>query len=570
MASYNSYESMKRGKDTTKLVTDLGHDEVREYLLRSRAFFNGDLPSYICFDELLRKVEGEIAGLDDGAREKIVKALSEAPNANYRILMNKDGMFAWRPHEIIHPALYVLLVHQITDQENWSILKKRLSSLKDEARGLVESYSMPVVVEDERRETREQILHWWEEIEQRSLRYSLEFTHLAIADIADCYGSLYTHSIAWAVHDRAEAKGKRWDKGLLGNKIDRLIRSGRGGQTNGIPQGSLISDLLAEMVLLYLDSNIAQELDRRRRERSIEEVRIVRYRDDYRIFANSDKDLNLILLILEEQLRSVGFKLNHAKLSLKSPVIIASLKPDKWVFLERRLEEELDREEISGPNLHKLFLRIHRFAQEFPNSGSLKKYLSGVYEKLYNARKRLRESAHNGKISDVGVLVALTVDIGLSSPRVLPEVASVLSLLLTLIPKKEEREDLWDKIYNRFHVVPHNGYWDIWLQRIAIPSGLPFPTGEGSVDPICRLVSGADVELWDRSCLSKDFVDLHSALDPQNAIDKDKLEQLKKPDSQGDLDSESGDMAGDEWLDDEWLDQDRVPIPPSEIDKFFY
>ena len=40
-------------------------------------------------------------------------------NVNYKFLHNKDGKFDWRPFEIIHPALYVYLVNEICEKENW-------------------------------------------------------------------------------------------------------------------------------------------------------------------------------------------------------------------------------------------------------------------------------------------------------------------------------------------------------------------------------------------------------------------------------------------------------------------
>ena len=52
------------------------------------------------------------------------------------------------------------------------------------------------------------------------------------------------------------------------------------GQTNGIPQGSALMDFVAELVLCYIDSLLSEQIE------GIEksEYKIIRYRDDYRIF----------------------------------------------------------------------------------------------------------------------------------------------------------------------------------------------------------------------------------------------------------------------------------------------
>jgi hypothetical protein len=58
-------------------------------------------------------------------------------------------------------------------------------------------------------DTAEQIAHWWEEVEQKSLELSMEYEYLFKTDITDCYASIYTHSVAWAIHTKPIAKKKR-------------------------------------------------------------------------------------------------------------------------------------------------------------------------------------------------------------------------------------------------------------------------------------------------------------------------------------------------------------------------
>ncbi|WP_250218337.1 RNA-directed DNA polymerase, partial [Escherichia coli] len=68
-----------------------------------------------------------------------------------------------------------------------------------------------------------------------------------VTDITDCYGSIYPHSLAWAIGTREVAKEKKRDKNLLGNIIDSAIQNMQCGQTNGIPQGSVLMDFIAEI-----------------------------------------------------------------------------------------------------------------------------------------------------------------------------------------------------------------------------------------------------------------------------------------------------------------------------------
>ena len=49
---------------------------------------------------------------------------------------------------------------------------------------------------------------------------------------------------------------------MIGNAIDRRIQDMRGGQTNGIPQGSVLMDFVAEMVLGYIDFKLSEKIER--------------------------------------------------------------------------------------------------------------------------------------------------------------------------------------------------------------------------------------------------------------------------------------------------------------------
>jgi len=185
--------------------------------------------------------------------------------------------------ELIHPAIYVSLVNQICAPDYWESIQKRFSEFDG---GAVECCSIPVIPVADEKDVAAQIKSWWVNVEQRSLIYSLEFSHVLQTDVIDCYGSLYTHSIPWAIHGIEESKKQKGRDTLLWNRIDAYLQAGRYGQTNGISQGSVLMDFIAELVLGFVDEQIYLELGR------LTDSRILRYRDDYRIFANNDDKQN--------------------------------------------------------------------------------------------------------------------------------------------------------------------------------------------------------------------------------------------------------------------------------------
>ena len=57
-------------------------------------------------------------------------------------------------------------------------------------------------------------------------------------DITNCYPSIYTHSISWALHTKAKAKANRRRDTLVGNQLDKIVRDGQYGQNRWYPNRS--------------------------------------------------------------------------------------------------------------------------------------------------------------------------------------------------------------------------------------------------------------------------------------------------------------------------------------------
>ncbi len=326
-----------------------------------------------------------------------------------------------------------------------------------------------------------------------------EFSHVLHTDVTDCYGSLYTHSISWALHGIEEAKQNRRRNGLLGNKIDSHIQAGRYGQTNGISQGSVLMDFIAEIVLGFVDQQITSSLG------EPEDFRILRYRDDYRIFANSDDRAEKILKIISDELRSVGMKLGVSKTFMSKNVIEGSIKPDKLAGIDLN-----DLGSTNAKTIQKQLLRLHSFGQRFPNSGALRRLVSDFSIKL---SKPIKLSEQIEKPDDLEVQVAIATDIAFVSPNTFPVVAAILSHLISLAPG-DEKTYLWEQVLKKMKRVPYNGYLEIWLQRVTQPQsvGIAFSSDE----KICQIVNGEYPDLWENTWIASG--DLKAALDVSKIV----------------------------------------------------
>ncbi len=466
-----------------KQLLELSNEEARKHFLKASSYFICDLPPYLSFEPILTDVDAALKG----ATYAEVQAAnpSDFSNVNYSIVANKDGRFAWRPYELIHPVIYVSLVNVICRPENWKHIADRLYEFK---KGAVDCCSAPVMSLDHQTDVAAQVRGWWQNIEQRSLAYSLEFSHVLHTDVVDCYGSVYTHSIPWALHGLIRSKKEKRDKSLVGNKIDSHIQASRHGQTNGICQGSVLMDFIAEIVLGYVDELISAELPKKR------DFRIFRYRDDYRVFANNDDRAEQVLKVISDKLRGVGLKLGVSKTFMCRNVVEGSVKPDKLAGIELQ-----DLGDANAKTIQKQLLRLHAFGQRFPNSGALRRLVTELHIKI---------TAQTQTPDDLDVQVAIATDIGFVSPATFPVIAGILSSLISLAPPEEKRM-LWSKVRKKMARVPYNGYLEIWLQRVTQPKavGIPFDSAEA----ICRIVNGEGVNLWENGWIASK--DVKAALD---------------------------------------------------------
>lgn len=473
-----------------KEVIELNADDAKKFFLKGESYFNVDLPSYFKFEKLLHKVQ-EVLGSDGcfmGHASKQRKP-RHLDSVNYSLISNKDGRFAWRHFELIHPIIYVSLVNTICRQENWETLKKRFAEFKN---SIIECHSIPLVnLSDKKQDERDvanQISTWWRKIEQRSIELSLEYTHLLHTDVTNCYGSVYTHSIPWAIHSKVCAKKDRSNR-LFGNVVDSHISSSRHGQTNGIPQGSVLMDFIAELVLGYVDTLCLESLDNKLKNR----VKVLRYRDDYRIFASNDYDLEQALKCISDSLRQVGMKLGVAKTFSSENVVSGSVKQDKLSSLEFG-----NFVSSSAKTLQKQMLRLHNFSCEFTNSGSVRRLTYDLYLNLHSKRasSKLRWEINN----DFEVLIAIAVEIGSSSPASFPIIAGIIGELFYHVDDESRKDSIWTRILTKMRKIPHNTYVEIWLQRIHITGSFSSPFC--SQEKICQYVGGKIGELWDSSWVS--------------------------------------------------------------------
>ena len=253
-------------------------------------------------------------------------------------------------------------------------------------------------------------------------------------------------------------------------------------------------------MLGYCDSYINRKLD------GLKGIVILRYRDDFRIFANSDADCAKGLKAVSECLNMFGMKLGSAKTSRSSNIVLGAVKQDKLDALSVQRRQT---------TLQKELLLIHRFSTENPGSGATKFLIREFLDRL---EARLPKNAW--KIENPTVLAAILLDIAARTPAVFPAVATTISKIMLYL-KDSDRDNLFTLVGRRTNRIPNNGYMELWLQRVALPNQLGFL----STELICKLVDDETSQsLWHNSWIEK--IDTRKSLEGYSIIDRTVLEDL--------------------------------------------
>lgn len=437
-----------------QLITEMTGKEAKAYFRESKHYVNFDLPPYFKFDDiivyaasmLIKKSLADVCTKNNKGKPMFPGNYSDV---NYIVLSNKDGGFAWRPLQIIHPVLYVDLVNVMTGPKAWATIVKLF---EDRGKSVVECISIPLKSKTNESNRAVQVSNWWDKIEQESLRKALDYKFMFQTDITNCYGSMYTHSLEWALEpggrnkiktDRASGKQTK----NLGTEIDFRLRQMNQNQTIGIPQGSALMDFIAEIVLAATDIELT---DRIKAELSDKDFSILRYRDDYRIFTNEYQTGHEIMKILNNVLFRWNMSMNTGKTHETSDIIASSVKPEKM--------EEIYTGSVQQ-SYQKAAMRIYMLSEKYPNAGLVAKNLTDYYDRV----QKLKKSAN----LDYEVVVAIVTMIAYYSPRYIAQVASIITTLIERSEKSLDRKKVITKIVKKFRDIPNTELIDAWLQRIA-------------------------------------------------------------------------------------------------------
>lgn len=163
---------------------------------------------------------------------------------------------------------------------------------------------------------------------KQSIRSSLGYKYRLKVDIANCYNSMYTHSIAWAICGKDAAKSFLRTKEPISIEadyefadfLDCFTRFEKNNETNGIIVGPFTSRIISELILARIDKMLSEK-----------GFVFKRYVDDYKFYFRSEFQAQESLPTIEKILNEFNLTLNTAKTEIqKYPYEIISDIKDKY------------------------------------------------------------------------------------------------------------------------------------------------------------------------------------------------------------------------------------------------
>lgn len=547
-----------------KTILDLSAEEALDFLMQNDRYSTFEMPEYLDFNPVLAFAREHIG---DAPIDKCVKDVKpeNMADANYDIMLNKDGKYAVRVLSLSNPFLYYMLAREICAPKHWAAILDDFKAFGSAPH--IHAVGIPVIqAEKENFHKATTILNWWSRFEQMAVKLSLDYRYMFATDITNCYGTIELRTVEKALCRKGTASEVDVRTDIV--CILTMLRQGR---NIGLPQGSTLYDIIAEIVLGYSDVLLHEALERKG---ITEGYEILRYRDDYKVFANDKDLLERISYTLQHVLEGLNMRLNSAKTRISDSIITDSIKADKLAYIYNTPIYN-NKKCCDFDGIQKQLLFILKFGREYPDCGQMRvllsklsawieKYIEKVVksrpevvsrpiskeevEKIFaelektngNSRaesssqrveakpevedKAAEEDAEDKKDQerlgtireDIMAMSAIAAQIAAENLSSAHYALKVISQMLSTISDEQvangeqaPKEEIVTKVLNRLGSMQNSDYLKIWLQNLAVKAEYKgessFAGEEGN--GLCHLVCGSDANLWDNSFLASEYLE---------------------------------------------------------------
>jgi len=289
-----------------------------------------------------------------------------------------------------------------------------------------------------------------------------KYSHMVKADIKNFYPSIYTHSIAWALHGKSFVRkpANLHNYGLLGNRLDRLFQYANDGCTNGIPIGPVVSDVIAEIVASAVDRHLTKLL----KNESID-YEAVRFKDDYRILVKSESDAKKVIKSLQTALKEYNLELSDEKTKITA-------LPDglfrEWVS-KYHLAYPERLKSFSWKQFRELYLAVIDIDRSCPGTGVIDRFLADITNSRGNLKLWVGDFNLEKVISMLLMLATLRVK---AFPKVIAILEEVLKSPFGLLHQVQIVEYLENYLERLSKEEERNKYLISWISYFLVSHDL--------------------------------------------------------------------------------------------------
>lgn len=370
-----------------------------------------------------------------------------------------------RTFGIIEPKIHNDIAYHIT--QNWKMIVGAMIP----SDSIVSSYSFPIPLNrkkpgrmGELRSGR-LIYEFITMTDDALATMAYRFTHIVKADIKNFYPSVYTHSLAWAIHGKQKIRhddgGKnRRDMKFVGNRLDKLFQMANDGCTNGLPIGPVVSDIVSEIVASAVDCLLSAEL-----KRNHIECEAVRFKDDYRILVSSEADARKVIKILQSSLKEYNLELSDEKTAV-STLPDGLFRP--WVS-RYHLVHSKRKNRFTWKQFRELYLAVVEIDREYSNTGVIDRFLADI-------------TTHKGKLKiiigpfNLEKVVSMLLMIGTLRVKAFPKIIAILEQVI----RSDDGDRLTEPLVSHLEAYLHklsgdearNQYLISWIGYFLASNGL--------------------------------------------------------------------------------------------------
>lgn len=232
-------------------------------------------------------------------------ALNQPPRTRFEVYSYPRVGRQRRKLAIVNPISQLFLSKKIAD--NWIEIKRFLETSRV-------SLDSPILYENSTRAIPKPDFNL---ISLKRIDAEARYEHILVSDISRFYGTIYTHTLPWALHGKAHCKANINDpavmNALLGNSLDVLVRKGQDNQTIGIPIGPDTSRILAEIIAIGVEREFM-------RQSGFSDGRVFRYVDDWFLGFDGAGEAEDAVSMLSKACSEYELELNHEKTSVVDPI----------------------------------------------------------------------------------------------------------------------------------------------------------------------------------------------------------------------------------------------------------